>query len=71
MARAATKNEQTLNKIQDILSGKMDKDVQSYTIAGRQLYKMSIPELLQLESVYTQKVLNERRRNPFPQITFG
>ena len=66
---AGTENRRTLKKIQDVLSGKVDKDVQSYTINGRQLVKMSITELQRLEAEYTQKCLNETRRSPFGQIT--
>ena len=66
----ATENRRTLKKIQDVMSGKVDKDVQSYTINGRQLVKMSISELQRLEAEYTQKCLNETRRRPFAQVTF-
>ena len=66
----ATENRRTLKKIQDVMSGKVDKDVQSYTINGRQLVKMSISELQRLEAEYTQKCLNETRRSPFGQVTF-
>ena len=65
----ATENRRTLKKIQDVMSGKVDKDVQSYTINGRQLVKMSISELQRLEAEYTQKCLNETRRSPFGQVT--
>ena len=65
MTPAGTENRRTLKKIQDVISGKMDKDVQSYVIGTRQLFKMSIPELQRLESEYTAKVLNESGRNPF------
>ena len=67
---AGTENRRTLKKIQDVLSGKVDKDVQSYTINGRQMNLMSIPELQRLEAEYTQKCLNETGKNPFAQITF-
>lgn len=65
-----TENRRVLKKIQDVLSGKVDKDVQSYTIQGRQLVKMSIAELQRLEAEYTQKCLNETRSSPFGQIIF-
>lgn len=65
MTPAGTENRRTLKKIQDVLDGKMSKDVAYYAIAGRQLTKMSIPELQRLESEYTAKVLNESGRNPF------
>ena len=71
MTPAGTENRRTLKKIQDILSGKMDKDYQSYSIQGRQLFRMSIPELQRLENEYIQKCLNETRRSPFSQVTFG
>ena len=57
-----TENRRVLAKIQDVLSGKMDKDVQYYQIGGRQLSKMSIIQLQRLESEYTAKVLNEQRQ---------
>lgn len=65
-----TENRRTLKAIQDLLAGKVVKDVQSYTIHGRQLEKMSISELQRLEAEYIQKCLNETRRTPFGQITF-
>ena len=66
-----SENRRILAKIEAVISGKVDKDVQMYQINGRMLTKMSIPELLQLQAVYTQKVLNEdRQRNPFGQVKF-
>ena len=60
-----------LAKIEAVLSGKVDKDVQQYAINGRMLTKIPIPELLKLKAVYTQKMLNEdRSRNPFGGVTF-
>ena len=66
-----SENRRILAKIENVISGKVDKDVQQYMINGRMLTKMSIPELLELQAVYTQRVLNEdRSRNPFGQVKF-
>ena len=69
-APKGTQNRRTLKAIQDLLAGKVVKDVQSYTINGRQLNKMSTEDLLRLEAEYTQKCLDETGRNPFGQVTF-
>ena len=66
-----SENRRVLAKIEKVISGKADKDVQQYMINGRMLTKMSVEELLRLQAVYTQRVLNEDRlRNPFGQVVF-
>lgn len=58
-----------LTKINKVLEGKMDKDVQSFQINGRLLSKMPIQELLQLKEIYTQKCLTENGQ-VFSQVRF-
>ena len=41
-----------LDKIESLLEGKADKDVASYSIAGRSLNKMSVSELLEWRNYY-------------------
>ena len=41
-----------LDKIESLLEGKADKDVASYSIAGRSLQKMSVTELLEWRNYY-------------------
>ena len=41
-----------LDKIESLLEGKADKDVSSYSIAGRSLNKMSVSELLEWRNYY-------------------
>lgn len=65
-----TQNRRTLNAINAVLEGKASKDVQSYQINGRQLYKIPIPELLQLQAVYTQRCLAEQGKSVFSQVRF-
>ena len=66
-----SENRRILAKLEAMVSGKADKDVQMYRINGRELGKTPIPEVLKLIAVYTQRVLNEdRARNPFGQVKF-
>lgn len=46
--------EQNIAAIDAVLQNRITADVQSYTINGRQLTKLSIAELLQLRSYYSQ-----------------
>ena len=41
-----------IDKIESLLEGKADKDVSSYSIAGRSLNKMSVQELLDWRTYY-------------------
>lgn len=45
-----------LDKIETLLEGKADKDVASYSIAGRSITKMTISELLQWRGYYKSEV---------------
>jgi hypothetical protein len=50
-------------KIESLLSGRADKDVSSYSIAGRSLSKLSITDLLQWRDYYRKEVNKERRES--------
>jgi len=50
-----------VDKIESLLEGKADGDVQSYSIAGRSLTKMSPDELLQWREYYRREVVNKHR----------
>ena len=69
-APAGTQNRRTLAAINDILEGKVDKDIQSYTINGRQLYKMEVDALMKLKTEYTRRCLDENGQPLFGQVTF-
>jgi hypothetical protein len=53
-----------LDAVEDLLEGRASADVQSYTIAGRSLAKMSVPDLLLLrdgfKSEYQQEVYRDK-----------
>lgn len=51
-----------LDKIEGLLSGRMDSDVSQYTIAGRQLTKMNLRELFQARDYYRREVYLHRQR---------
>lgn len=51
-----------LAKIESLLSGKADSDVSQYTIAGRQLTKMSFREILQARDYYRREVFLQRQQ---------
>ena len=51
---------QILRKIDDMIHGKADKDVQSYRINNRELSRMTIGELIHWKSVYMNLVLGEQ-----------
>ena len=70
MAPAGTQNRRTLQAINDILEGKVDKDIQSYTINGRQLYKMDVDALMKLKTEYTRRCLDENNQPHFASIYF-
>lgn len=50
-----------LDKIQSLLEGRADKDVNSYSIQGRSISKMSITDLLDWRDYYRKEVQRERR----------
>lgn len=52
-----------VDKIESLLEGRADKDVSSYSIQGRSISKMSIPDLLQWRDYYRKEVVRERRDN--------
>ena len=51
---------QVLRKIDDMISGKANKDVQSYKIEDREMSRMTIAELMHWKTVYTNLVLAEQ-----------
>tara|TARA_R100000329_G_scaffold50992_1_gene47092 strand:- start:17546 stop:18127 length:582 start_codon:yes stop_codon:yes gene_type:complete len=50
-----------VDKIESLLEGKADGDVQSYSIAGRSLTKFSPEELLHWREYYRREVVNKHR----------
>ena len=70
MTPAGTQNRRTLQAINDILEGKVAKDIQSYTINGRQLYKMEVDALMKLKTEYTRRCLDENNQPLFGQVAF-
>ena len=69
-APAGTQNRRTLKAIEDILEGKVAKDIQSYTINGRQLYKMDVDALMKLKTEYTRRCLDDNGQSIFGEIRF-
>lgn len=57
-----THHEIMLQKIQNLLEGKADADVSSYSIAGRSLTKLSFQELIDAEKYFAEKVRQEVAR---------
>lgn len=51
----------TLEAIESLIEGRATKDVNSYTIAGRSLTRMSADELVKWRSYYRNEVAMERR----------
>jgi hypothetical protein len=51
-----------VTKIESILAGKADSDVQSYSVAGRSLTKMSFQELLDARNFYKSEVMREKAK---------
>ena len=70
MAPEGTQNRRTLQAINDILEGKVDKDIQSYMINGRQLFKMPTDDLMRLKTEYTRRCLDENNQPLFGQVSF-
>lgn len=52
-----------LSKIESLLEGKADKDVSSYSIAGRSITKLSITELMDWRNFYKREVAKVKRDN--------
>lgn len=48
-----------LEKIEAVLEGRVDSDVESYQIAGRSITKIPIGELLTLREKYKAEVMSE------------
>lgn len=59
---ARSHSEIMLAKIESILVGKADSDVQSYSVAGRSLTKMSFQELLDARNFYKSEVMREKAK---------
>ena len=51
-----------LDKIESILEGRADGDVAAYSINGRSLTKLAIPDLLMWRDRYRADYLREMRR---------
>jgi hypothetical protein len=51
-----------VEKIEDILEGRAGADVSSYSINGRSLTKIPIPELMQFRASYKSEYMREVRR---------
>lgn len=49
-----------VQKIESLLAGKADSDVMSYSISGRQLVKMSIPDLIKWRDYYRKEVISHK-----------
>lgn len=58
-----THAEVMLGKIESLLEGRADKDVSSYSIAGRSITKMSVQELIDWRIYYRKEVVKERKEN--------
>lgn len=52
-----------LAKIEAVLEGRVDADIENYQIAGRQITKIPIPELKQLRNDYRAEVRAEQSRD--------
>lgn len=57
-----TENEIMLHQIRCVLKDRTATDVQSYKIGGREMVKMTVKELLDLEGTYAARVRKERER---------
>jgi hypothetical protein len=57
-----THDEIMLTKIQTILEGRADGDVESYSIQGRSLTKIPIKELMEWERHYRQRVERQKKK---------
>lgn len=59
----ATHNETMLGLIKAALEGRLTSDMESYSIAGRQITKIPISELIELKKHYQSEVNNEVNAN--------
>ena len=57
-----THDEKMLTKIQSILEGRADGDVESYSIQGRSLTKIPIKDLMEWERHYRQRVERYKKK---------
>jgi hypothetical protein len=56
----ATHAETMLAAIKTVLEGRITSDVESYTIGGRQITKIPIPELIKIYNHYQSMVNSEK-----------
>ena len=66
---AGTQNRRILQQIDDLIDGKVDKDVAFFQVNGRSLNRYPIPDLLRLKTTYTNLVLAEQKQL-FRTVTF-
>ena len=60
-----------LSAIRSALKGTLDSNAQSYSIGGRSLTHVSIPDLITLESLYSRRVSIANGTNRPGVVTFG
>lgn len=63
-----SKAEVMVDKIDSILAGRADDDVDSYTINSRSLTKMSVKDLMQWRAHYLSEVARERNGGRIPRL---
>lgn len=51
-----------VDKIEALLEGRADKDVSSYSIQGRSIAKMTVPDLLEWRDYYRREVVRETQK---------
>jgi len=57
---AQTHSEIMLDKIRAVLEGRIDSDLEEYQIAGRQITKIPIEQLIAMETRYSNQVAAEK-----------
>ena len=57
---SASHNETMLAKIKSVLEGRIDADIENYKIAGREIAKIPIKDLVELKDHYQAKVNKEK-----------
>lgn len=60
--------EKMLQKIEALLEGKADSDVQAYSIAGRSLSRFSFGELQALRASYLREIAAHKKDKPLQTI---
>ncbi len=60
--------EERLEKIDSLLSGISDNNIEQYTINGRELKKYSIPDLIQLSKHFQNKLTSLKNKNKSRKI---